>query len=177
MTDHNSLEMRKSDRRVTDKEIIKAMLDMCKTCTLSVHDEPYPYQVPLNFGYEWEDELIIYLHMASCGHKIELIKKDPRVSVNAHAYLDRSNLPKYRGGNQDYRSVTVFGAAQIITSDEPDEFMRGLNALQRHNSRKEISKAPKTDSLYVIKIKAEAFSAKAMYPINDISEAAMPPNQ
>ncbi|MBQ2817014.1 MAG: hypothetical protein IJF16_03695 [Clostridia bacterium] len=55
--------------------------------------------------------------------------------------------------------------------------MRGLNALQRHNSRKEISKAPKTDSLYVIKIKAEAFSAKAMYPINDISEAAMPPNQ
>ena len=64
MTDHNTMTMKHANRQVRDKELIKAMLDQCPVCTLAMHDEPYPYEVPLNFGYEWEDKLVIYMHMA-----------------------------------------------------------------------------------------------------------------
>ena len=45
-------------RRVTDKATICAMLDEMDTINLGMYDEPFPYVVPLNFGYEWNDELI-----------------------------------------------------------------------------------------------------------------------
>ena len=50
--------MRQSKRQVTDKATICAMLDAIDTIHVAMHDEPFPYVVPLNFGYDWEDKLI-----------------------------------------------------------------------------------------------------------------------
>ena len=49
--------MRQQKRQVTDKATICAMLDEMDTINLGMYDEPFPYVVPLNFGYEWNDEL------------------------------------------------------------------------------------------------------------------------
>lgn len=176
MTDHNNLGMRHADRQVKDIELIKGMLDLCPVCTLAIHDEPYPYEVPLNFGYCWDDKLTIYMHMASTGYKLDLLKKNPNVACNAYAFVDRSLSEKYRNESQDYRSVTVFGKAQIITCEQPEEFLKGLNALNAHYKRAPIPHAPMTDRLVVIKLVADAVTAKSMYPISDISEVPMPPN-
>lgn len=170
---HNEFKMRRSERQITDPEIIKAMLDICPIGTLGIKDEPYPYEVPLNFGYRWEEKLTIYLHMASEGYKMNLLKKDPYVVCNMYAFVDRSNAEKYKGEHQDYRSVTVFGKAEFVTCEDP-EFLTGLNALQAHYKRMPIPKAPNTDKLYVVKIEADAVTAKAMYPLADSSEAEMP---
>ena len=44
--------MRRSDREITDfQELITAMRG-CDVCRLALHDEPYPYILPLNFGLE-----------------------------------------------------------------------------------------------------------------------------
>ena len=177
MTDHKLLKMRKSDRQVKDCMIIQEMLDMCPVCTLAIHDEPYPYEVPMNFGYTWGKELVIYLHMASEGHKVSLLKKNPYVTCNMYVFVDRSNCEKYRGEHQDYRSVTVFGKAEIITANQPEVFLNGLNQIQKHYKRKPISKAPATDQLLVVMLKADMVTAKAMYPINKVTEVAMPENK
>ena len=177
MTDHNTMTMKHANRQVRDKELIKAMLDQCPVCTLAMHDEPYPYEVPLNFGYEWEDELVIYMHMASEGYKKDLLLNNPYVCCNAYGFVDRSLWGKYRNEHQDYRSVTVFGKAEIIDRTQPEEFLKGLNILQAHYKRKPIPKAPDTDRLLVIKLAADAVTAKSMYPISEMSEIRMPTNE
>lgn len=177
MGDHTVLKMRKAERQVKDKELIQCMLDLCPVCTLAMHDEPYPYEVPLNFGYVWDEKLTIYLHMASEGYKISLLRQNPYVACNAYAFVDRSNCEKYRGEHQDYRSVTAFGKAQIITAKQPEEFLEGLNALQKHYHRSPLQKAPETDKLLIIKLEADVVTAKAMYPIKDVTEVAMPENK
>lgn len=52
--------MRQSKRQVTDKATICAMLDAIDTIHVAMHDEPFPYVVPLNFGYDWKDKLVFY---------------------------------------------------------------------------------------------------------------------
>lgn len=42
--------MRKADREIKDFEEIKELLDECQTIRLAMHDEPYPYIVPLSYG-------------------------------------------------------------------------------------------------------------------------------
>lgn len=174
MTDHNTLTMRHAERQIKDAALVEEMLKLCPVCTLVLQDEKYPYAVPLNFGYCWEEKLTIYMHMASEGYKLSLLEKNPHVACNAYAFVDRSLGEKYRGESQDYRSVTVFGKAEIITANQPLEFLRGLNAIQSHYKRKPISQAPKTDKLVVVKLTADAVTAKSMYPLMDVSEVPMP---
>ena len=71
-------EMRRQDRAVDDPTIIKAFLHRCKMVTLAIHDEPFPYIVPLSYGYEVNDDgLIFYFHGAAEGHKVDLYEKNP----------------------------------------------------------------------------------------------------
>lgn len=53
MTDHSTLKMHREEVRVSDKEMLKAILDRCHTVVVGLHDEPYPYVVPRNLWYEW----------------------------------------------------------------------------------------------------------------------------
>ena len=62
--------MRQSKRQVTGKAVIMAMLDQMDTIYLGIQDEPWPYVVPLNFGYSWEEELVFFFHCAREGHKL-----------------------------------------------------------------------------------------------------------
>ena len=174
MTEHRDLTMRKAERRVDDPELIKAILSLCPVCTLAIHDEPYPYEVPLNYGFCWDDQLVIYMHMAKSGHKMDLLKKNPHVACNMYTYLSRVHTGKYRNEMQDYRSVTVFGKAEMITCDQKEEFLRGLNALQLHAERASLKAAPKLENLVVLKVTADAVTAKSMYPITTVSEVEMP---
>ena len=174
MTNHNLLKMRREEKCVKDKALVQKILDICPACTLAIHDEPYPYAVPLNYGYDWDDKLTVYLHMASEGHKLTLLKKNPYISCNMYAFVDRTNSEKYRGEQQDYRSVTVFGKAEIITVEEPEAFLEGINAIQKHFGRYVFEEVPMIPNMVVIKIVADAVTAKAMYPITDVEEVEMP---
>ena len=69
--------MRQRKRQVTDKATICAMLDAMDTIHVAMHDEPFPYIVPLNFGYHWEDKLTFYFHCAHGGYKLELLHQKP----------------------------------------------------------------------------------------------------
>ena len=86
--------MRRKDREVTDRELISGMLDMTEILHIAVKSEPFPYIVPVNFGYEWSgDELVFYFHSARAGRKLELMRSDPRVAVNAAAKTSFASLP------------------------------------------------------------------------------------
>lgn len=43
--------MRRSDREITDFNEIVDVLRRADTIRLGLHDDPYPYVVPLSFGF------------------------------------------------------------------------------------------------------------------------------
>ena len=65
MTDHTNLKMHREKVRVSDKKMLCAILDMQETCCVALHDEPYPYIVQMNFGYEWGSADLLFPH----GHR------------------------------------------------------------------------------------------------------------
>lgn len=175
MTDHRKLPMSHEDRRITEPEYIKAILERNSVCTVAMQDTPYPYLVPMNYGYVWEETLVLYMHMMDRGHRLELLKENPHVACNIHLFLDRFGKKRYRSEGHDYRSVTVFGRAEVITAKEPEEFLKGLNALCRNAKHTLLRRVPRNDNLLVLKVTADVVTAKAQYPVRELAEVEMPP--
>ena len=179
MTDHSTLKMHREEVRVSDKEMLKAILNRCHTVVVGLHDEPYPYVVPMNYGYEWDDKLTFYFHMAIEGHRIELMKKNPKVALSISEFLDRQGYKSYRHETHDYRSVTAYGTATIIKPEQEEAFLHGMTVLNVHNNRppvRRITEEMKT-RLFVLKIEVEHVMGKAQYPISTMEEVVIPPNQ
>ena len=64
--------MRHEECEIRDKEIVKAVLDICQIINIGFFDEEYSYVLPVNFGYDCEDTLIFYTHRAAVGYKNKL---------------------------------------------------------------------------------------------------------
>lgn len=164
------------DRKVTDRGMLCAMLDLTSTCCLGLHDSPYPYVVPMNFGYTWEDEegLVLYLHMATTGHKLTLIERDPHVCVTVSTFYDRFRKKIYRDTPHDYRSVMVFGIAEEVT--DPEERLFALQRVGMQTGRPPYTQIPASEKprLKLFKVRAEEVIGKAQYPIGSVEEVAMP---
>ena len=74
--------MRRKDREVTEMEEIQQIFDECKVCRIGIMDENGPYIVPVNYGYvRKEGKVILYIHGAREGKKIDLIRKNANVGV------------------------------------------------------------------------------------------------
>ncbi len=73
--------MRRSDREINDFQELITVMRGCDVCRLALHDEPYPYILPLNFGLEVDGETVrLYFHGANTGTKYDLIAKNPNVA-------------------------------------------------------------------------------------------------
>ena len=127
--------MRQSARQVTDRALICAMLDGIETMFIGMSDEPAPYVVPVNFGYAFDSDLVFYFHCAQEGYKLELLAKDPHVSVTAAGFISYAG-GSVKGHMHDYRSVMARGVARRIDPDaEAEEFDRAHRLLLEHNHR------------------------------------------
>jgi nitroimidazol reductase NimA-like FMN-containing flavoprotein (pyridoxamine 5'-phosphate oxidase superfamily) len=120
--------MRRSDREITDFDEIIDVLRRADTIRLGLHDEPYPYIVPLSFGLEVADgKIALYFHGAKEGLKHDLIAKNPHVCVEAdifHSYVETA-----KSVTTEYESVIGFGVCErIIGFDDA----RGLDTLLTH---------------------------------------------
>lgn len=182
MTDHRTLKMNKENLRITDKKILQSIIERNTIATVCFHDEPYPYCTPMNYGFEWEEgKLVFYFHMAPQGHRVNLIHQNNKVMLNIRESLDRHGFKAYRDGHYDYRSVNVFGKAKIITLyDQPNEFLKGLQLLQKNNMNREPIKkvAPAMNyRLNVLKITTDYVVGKAKYVLKGIEESEIPENK
>ena len=64
--------MRRKDREIKDRQEILEVMKRCDVCRLALHDEEFPYIVPVNFGMEVMDgEITLYFHGATEGKKYE----------------------------------------------------------------------------------------------------------
>ena len=102
-------EMRRSPQALSPEE----MTDLLRTETrgvLSVQgDDGYPYGVPVNHYYD-EETNRLYFHGANFGHRVDAVRRDPKVSycVYGSDYREEGDWAKY------VKSVIIFGRAVLI---------------------------------------------------------------
>jgi nitroimidazol reductase NimA-like FMN-containing flavoprotein (pyridoxamine 5'-phosphate oxidase superfamily) len=123
--------MRRNDREITDREQLLDILHKCDVIRVGLNTPDYPYVVPMNFGIESEGEaLIIWLHCAPEGQKLDLIKKDNRAGFEAdcsHNLISNEAACRY---TMEYESV--IGHGNISICDDNSGKLRGLKAIMRH---------------------------------------------
>jgi len=125
--------MRRKDREITNKKEIEDVLKKAFVCHLGLADGDQPYVVPMNFAYE---DGHIYLHCASEGRKLDLIKKNNKVCFEVEWF----NPEVIKNGDQPcdwgtaFRSVIGSGTAALLETSE--EKCRGLTViLKRFDDR------------------------------------------
>lgn len=132
--------MRQAKRQVRDKALICAMLDSMEILFLGINDTQAPYVVPLNFGYEFNEDLVFYFHCAKEGHKLDCLARSPYVCATAASFISYAEA-SVRGHRHDYRSVIARGIAeQIDPQREPEAFRHAMEQILVHNHR------PKSDA-------------------------------
>ena len=154
--------MRRKDRQITEIEAIRAILDKAKVLHLAMIDGARPYVVPMNYGYALADgRLTLYLHGAKEGRKLDVLQKNARV-----AFVLETDVSLVSGGDLPckygaaYASVMGEGRATILT--DPVEKTDALTMLMKTQTGRNfyITEAM-TDTVAVLRIDVEAFTAKA----------------
>ena len=124
--------MRRKDRELTAPEQIRDILEQAKILHLALSDGDYPYVVPLHYGYEFDGEqLCFYLHSAAEGHKLDLIRADPRACVELECRVGLVS-----GGDDPCSYGSTFASliarGEIAIISDPDEKIKGLNLLMQN---------------------------------------------
>lgn len=71
-------EMRRTKQAVSQQRCLEILTSAKRGVMSVLGDDGYPYGVPVNFHYDSESG-IIYLHGAKEGHKIDAIRRCPKV--------------------------------------------------------------------------------------------------
>ena len=152
--------MTKRERQVTDPAEIRHILDTGKVLHLglSVNDEPYV--VPMNYGYTLEEgKLVIYLHSAVKGKKLEMVRTNPRVCFN----IDCDRMP-FEGRvpcqyGMVYSSILGRGTAALV--EDPEDKMEAMSILMKTQTGKDFTFNERLVSIVtVIRIDVQEYTAK-----------------
>jgi nitroimidazol reductase NimA-like FMN-containing flavoprotein (pyridoxamine 5'-phosphate oxidase superfamily) len=129
----NYSKMRKSDREITDFTGILDVLKRADTIRLGMNGDPYPYVVPLSYGFEALNDggVAVYAHGAAEGLKHELIARDNRVCVEAGIFHRYVSYGEGDGASvtAEYESVIGFGTAEIAEGADAE---RGMELMLEH---------------------------------------------
>ena len=147
-------------RQITKETEIQEILGKTEYCNLSMVDEKNePYVLPFNFGF---DNQYIYLHSASTGKKIDILKKNPAVclsfSCDHELFFRHEHVAcSY---NMKFRSLLVYG--QVIFIDDFNDKIDCMNMIMKKYTGKEFKyNDPAIKNVMTFKVKIEKITGKA----------------
>jgi len=152
--------MTKRERQVTDPVEIRRILDTAKVLHLGLAVNDEPYVVPMNYGYtEEEGKLVLYLHSALRGKKLDMMGANPNVFFELEC--DRmpfdGKLPCQYG--MVYSSVMGRGTATLV--EDVEEKMKAMSILMKTQTGKDFTfNAQLVSIVAVIRIDVEEYTAK-----------------
>ena len=152
--------MTKRERQVTDLQQIQEILDKAKVMHLGLCENNEPYVVPMNYGYTMEDgKLVIYLHSAVRGKKLDMIQANPKVffAIDCDRMPFEGEKPCQYG--LVYSSVMGKGIATIV--EDVEEKMKAMSILMKTQTGKDFTFDERLVSIVaVIRIDVEEYTAK-----------------
>jgi len=148
--------MRRKERLIQDQEIIDQIIAKSVICRVALHDEKYPYMVPMNYGYRNNS---LYFHCALEGKKLNLIRKNNKVCFEIE--LDHE-IVKYAESckwTTKYRSVVGYGTMEII--EDHDEKQKGLDIIMQHHGKMENEYVDKiVKRIHILKLNIDRSTGK-----------------
>lgn len=153
--------MRRKDREITDLNTIKKIIEKCKIMHLGLSKDNTPYVVPLNFGFDPQNNLI-YFHCASQGMKLDFINLNPLVCMQfctGYCLTTPENPGHGCGYGFNYESVTAWGKGAVVY--DTAEKIRALKLLMIQQTGKDFEFTEKeAQTVTIVKIKIDSFSGK-----------------
>ena len=152
--------MTKRERQITDQNQILEILDKAKVLHLGLAVNNEPYVVPMNYGYTMEDgKLIVYLHSALRGKKLDMIRANPNVFFEMDC--DRAPFEGEKPCQYGlvYSSIMARGTAQIV--EDVEEKKKAMSILMKTQTGEDFTFNEKLVSIVaVIRIDVEEHTAK-----------------
>ena len=152
--------MTRRERQITDETQIMDILDKGKVLHLGLAVDNEPYVVPMNYGYTKENgKLVIYLHSAVRGKKLDMIRMNPKVffEIDCDLLPFESELPCQYGIS--YSSVMGKGTARIV--EDVEEKKQAMSILMKTQTGKDFTFEDRLVSIVaVIRIDVDAYTAK-----------------
>lgn len=154
--------MRRKDREIKEISEVLDIVERSKVLRMGLFDGEYPYIVPLHYGYEYKNGvLVFYVHGATEGHKIDLIHVNPNTCIELEADMEivsGEDIPCQYGAY--YASVIGCGTVELVKDEQ--EMIRGLTLLMKKQIGRELSITPQmAQTVQVMKITINHFSAKS----------------
>jgi len=152
--------MTKRERQITDEKKILDILDAGKVLHLGLAVDNEPYVVPMNYGYTYENgKLVVYLHSAVRGKKLDMIRANPKVFFEMDCDLIPFESEKPCQYGLSYSSVMGRGTAVIV--EDVEEKMKAMSLLMKTQTKKDFSFNEQLVSIVsVIRIDVAEYTAK-----------------
>ena len=150
----------KREKHITDPEKIEYILSAAKILHLGLVDGDAPYVIPMNYGHTLKDgKLTLYLHSSTSGHKLALIRNNPKVYFTVECDLKpfENRLPCQYGIS--YTALMGRGSACIV--EDVEEKKAAMTILMKTQSGKDFTFNDRLVSIVsVIRIDVDSFTAK-----------------
>lgn len=104
--------MRRTDKEVEDKKVIKSIINQADYCVVAFSDNNMPYIIPLIFGYK---NNCLYFHSAPEGKKIEILNRNNRISFSIITGTEIVKSENSCNWTMKYMSVNGEGYATFVT--------------------------------------------------------------
>ena len=148
--------MRRKEKQILEKRQIENIIGNATVCRLGMSDGQQPYIVPVCFGYQ---DNVIYIHSASEGRKIDLIRQNRNVCVEFDIHASVIEGPSACSWGMAYQSVIGFGQASFI--EDTVEKQAALNIIMQQYSDQQFHfDAGVVEKTAVIKIDVTRMTAK-----------------
>lgn len=153
--------MTRREREITDICKINNILSDSKVLHLGMCDGDEPYVVPMNYGFEFVgDKLIVYLHCARQGKKLDILKNNPKVFFEAEC--DTVPFDGDVACNYGMAYSCIMGKGTAKFCEDIEEKKHAMSVLMKTQTGKDFSFDDKLVSVVtVIKINVSQYTAKA----------------
>ena len=152
--------MTKRERQITDQAQILEILDTAKVLHLGLAVDNEPYVVPMNYGYTFDNgKLVLYLHSALRGKKLDMIRTNRRVFFELEMDLVpfEGKVPCQYG--LAYSSVMGRGTARIV--EDVEEKKKAMSVLMKTQTGRDFSFEDRLVSIVaVIRVDVSEYTAK-----------------
>ena len=150
----------KREQLVTDRDQILHILDTGKVLHLGLAVDNEPYVVPMNYGYIMEGEkLVVYLHSAVQGKKLDMIRANPNVffEIDCDLMPFEGKVPCQYG--LVYSSIMGRGKATLV--EDVEEKKQAMTLLMKTQTGKDFTFEDRLVSIVaVIRIDVTEYTAK-----------------
>ena len=152
--------MTKRELQITDPDQIKEILDTARVLHLGLAVDNEPYVVPMNYGYSIEDgKLVLYLHSALRGKKLDMIRANPNVFFSLECGLTPFEGQVACQYGVAYSSVMGRGIARLV--EDVEEKKQAMSIMMKTQTGKDFTFEDRLVSIVaVIRIDVSEYTAK-----------------